>query len=91
MQVGKFYPGAEEKEENVSASKRVCFWIIFFIRFYQWIKKSILPATCRFYPSCSEYSIMAFKKHGFFKGVKLSLKRILRCNPFSKGGFDPLL
>jgi len=45
---------------------------------------------CRYYPTCSEYSIQAFKKYGFFKGAYLSLKRVLRCNPFAKGGFDPL-
>jgi len=45
---------------------------------------------CKFYPTCSEYSVQAFEKYGFIKGVFLSLKRILKCNPFSKGGYDPL-
>ena len=45
---------------------------------------------CKFYPTCSEYAIQAFEKYGFFKGFFLAIKRILKCNPFSKGGYDPL-
>jgi len=46
--------------------------------------------TCRFYPSCSEYSKRAFLKYNFFKATILSIYRILRCNPFNPGGYDPL-
>ena len=45
---------------------------------------------CKYYPTCSEYSIQAIKKYGAIKGSFLSIKRILRCNPFTKGGYDPL-
>ena len=45
---------------------------------------------CRYIPTCSKYAVMAIEKHGPFKGVYLACKRILRCNPFSKGGFDPV-
>lgn len=45
---------------------------------------------CKFYPTCSEYAIQALEKYGFWKGTFLSIKRVLRCNPFSKGGYDPL-
>ncbi len=45
---------------------------------------------CKFYPTCSEYALQALNKYGFLKGTWLSLKRILKCNPFSKGGYDPL-
>lgn len=45
-------------------------------------------ATCRFHPTCSEYSREVFKKHGFFKGFWLSLRRILKCHPWNKGGID---
>ncbi len=45
---------------------------------------------CRFRPTCSEYSLLAFKKYGFLKGGLLALGRILRCHPWSKGGWDPL-
>ena len=45
---------------------------------------------CKYYPTCSEYAIQAYNKYGFFKGSFLVIKRILKCNPFSKGGYDPL-
>ena len=61
---------------------------IFFIRIYQKVISPLIGPRCRYYPTCSNYSIQAFKKHGFFKGLILSIWRILRCNPFSKGGID---
>ncbi|MCR5624089.1 MAG: membrane protein insertion efficiency factor YidD [Lachnospiraceae bacterium] len=64
---------------------------IFLIKFYQ---KYLSPLkgrpTCIFTPTCSEYAIQAFRKYGFFKGFFLSVKRILRCHPFNKGGYDPV-
>lgn len=48
------------------------------------------PGNCKFIPSCSHYSKDAFKKYGLLKGFILSLKRILKCNPFTKGGYDPI-
>lgn len=60
------------------------------IRFYQRAISPMLPNSCRFYPSCSEYTALAIRKHGVLKGVLLGSWRILRCNPFSKGGFDPV-
>lgn len=62
------------------------------IRFYQrFISKYILTGkNCRFYPTCSQYSIEAYEKYGFFKGTFLTINRILRCNPFHEGGYDPL-
>ncbi|RMD79048.1 MAG: membrane protein insertion efficiency factor YidD [Lentisphaerae bacterium] len=60
------------------------------IRMYQrWIRP-LLPPLCRFTPSCSEYSIEAYRKLGFWKGSILTVWRILRCNPFSRGGHDPV-
>ncbi len=47
-------------------------------------------AVCRFYPTCSCYALEAYQKHGFFMGTYLSFGRILRCNPFNKGGIDPV-
>ena len=55
------------------------------IRFYQ---KYLSKGTCTFIPSCSEYTLEAILKHGFFVGCFLGFKRILRCNPWCKGGFD---
>ncbi len=46
--------------------------------------------TCRYYPSCSEYAEEALKKHGIIKGLGKSIGRIIRCNPLSKGGYDPV-
>ncbi len=47
-------------------------------------------SLCKFYPTCSEYTIIALERFGFFKGLTLSIKRILKCNPASKGGYDPV-
>lgn len=49
-----------------------------------------IGVNCKYYPSCSEYMKQAIQKYGSFKGLYLGIKRILRCNPFSKGGYDPL-
>jgi len=62
--------------------------IIFLIRVYQKIVSPFLKNHCRFHPCCSEYSLLAIQKHGFLKGGFLSFWRILKCNPFCKGGFD---
>jgi uncharacterized protein len=62
---------------------------IVFIKIYSIIKKCF-PKTCRFYPTCSQYSIEAIKSKGFVKGVVLSIKRILKCHPFHDGGYDPV-
>lgn len=57
------------------------------IRIYQ-LFRSGKPSPCRFYPSCSEYAIEAYNKHGFLKGSVISMKRIARCNPFGSHGVD---
>ena len=66
--------------------------MISIIKFYQrFISRYILTGkNCRFYPTCSQYSIEAYEKYGFFKGTFLTINRILRCNPFHEGGYDPL-
>ena len=61
------------------------------IKFYRNYISGLKPyATCKFIPTCSEYGIEAIEKYGVFKGGLLTIWRILRCNPFSKGGFDPV-
>jgi putative membrane protein insertion efficiency factor len=60
------------------------------VKVYQNTLGFIFPQACRFYPSCSEYSIQALKRYGFFKGGWLSLKRLSRCHPFNPGGYDPV-
>lgn len=64
--------------------------ILFFISVYQKFFSPLLPKSCRFYPSCSNYMIQAINKFGLFKGLHLGIKRILRCHPFTKGGYDPI-
>ena len=67
-------------------------WVLLpIIRAYQFIVSPALPPnTCRFYPSCSHYGYQAIYKYGAFKGALMAVWRILRCNPFNPGGFDPV-
>lgn len=60
------------------------------IRLYQRCLSPLLPPSCRFTPSCSQYTIEAISRYGLFKGSFMSAWRILRCNPFCKGGWDPV-
>ncbi|HBW37246.1 membrane protein insertion efficiency factor YidD [Desulfosporosinus sp. BICA1-9] len=60
------------------------------IRLYQIVISPIKGQTCRFYPSCSEYSIQALRKYGLIKGLWKSIKRIFKCHPFHPGGHDPV-
>lgn len=64
--------------------------LILLIKLYKYLISPILPPSCRFAPSCSEYSIEAIKKYGVFKGGYLSFRRVVRCNPFHPGGYDPV-
>lgn len=66
------------------------FISIVLIKFYQRVISPFLPNSCRFYPSCSNYSIEAFQEHGFFKALYLTVNRVLRCNPYCKCGYDPV-
>lgn len=66
------------------------YLMIGLIRLYQKLISPLKPRCCRFTPSCSQYAIEAFKKRGFFVGFGLTVWRILRCNPYSKGGYDPV-
>lgn len=63
---------------------------ILLIRIYQKCISAFFPPRCRFYPSCSDYAIAAIKKKGFFTGAILAAWRLLRCNPFCPGGYDPI-
>ena len=64
--------------------------VLLLIGFYQVALSPILPASCRFIPSCSEYARQAVGRYGALKGGWLGLKRLARCHPFSAGGYDPL-
>lgn len=63
---------------------------IFLIKLYQKFISPLKRPSCRFYPTCSHYSLSAYQKHGFFRGSFLTVKRILKCHPFHPGGYDPL-
>jgi putative membrane protein insertion efficiency factor len=60
------------------------------IRVYQSLVSPLLPPSCRFSPSCSRYTLIAVRKYGVLKGGLMGAWRIVRCNPLSKGGFDPV-
>ena len=64
--------------------------IVKLIKLYQIMISPLHMPCCRFHPTCSNYCIMAYKKYGFFRGSYLSIRRILRCQPFAKSGYDPL-
>ncbi|WP_026711812.1 membrane protein insertion efficiency factor YidD [Flavobacterium filum] len=70
--------------------KIIQFPFILLIRFYQVVISPLTPATCRFEPTCSHYSAEAIQKHGVFKGIWLSIKRISKCHPWGKSGYDPV-
>jgi len=57
---------------------------------YQRLISPLLPQSCRFYPSCSEYARQAILKHGLLKGSWLAMRRLARCHPLSEGGYDPV-
>lgn len=63
---------------------------IYLVEFYRKFISPLKAPTCRFYPTCSQYSLDAFKKYGLIKGMFLTIKRILKCHPFHPGGYDPL-
>ena len=60
------------------------------IRGYRYFISPLIPPSCRFYPSCSEYAIHALMRFGLFGGLHLSVKRLLKCHPFYQGGVDPV-
>lgn len=64
--------------------------IIGLIYFYRSCLSPLKPPTCRFIPTCSEYALIAIEKYGVARGVKLAVKRVLRCHPFHPGGYDPI-
>lgn len=65
-------------------------FLIIIVKLYRKYISPVKPPTCRFYPTCSEYSLQALEKYGAKKGSYLSIKRILKCHPFNSGGYDPL-
>lgn len=68
--------------------KKIVIWLI---RFYQLFISPLFPPHCRFYPTCSQYALEAVKKYGVFRGGFMAIKRIAKCHPFHKGGYDPVV
>jgi putative membrane protein insertion efficiency factor len=66
------------------------YLMIGLVKLYRKFISPLKPPCCRFTPTCSEYALEAFTKRGFFIGLILTVWRVLRCNPFSKGGYDPV-
>ena len=64
--------------------------LIKFIKIYKYLISPLIGPSCRYFPTCSEYSIEALKTYGFSKGLLLSLKRIMSCHPWGNSGFDPV-
>ncbi|KPK70756.1 hypothetical protein AMJ82_02350 [candidate division TA06 bacterium SM23_40] len=65
--------------------------LIALIQLYRRALSPFMPPSCRFSPTCSEYAITALEKHGLPRGAWLALRRLLRCHPFSRGGYDPVI
>jgi uncharacterized protein len=66
------------------------FLLVGVVRGYQLFVGPLLPAACRYYPSCSTYAIEALERHGAWRGGWMALKRLGRCHPFRPGGYDPV-
>lgn len=84
--------GSVEKTSDVCSVKSSPFaWVLIaLIRVYQKLISPWLPCQCRFYPTCSHYAVEALQKRGVFIGIGLTAWRILRCNPWCRGGYDPV-
>mgnify|MGYP004573801987 FL=1 len=71
-------------------NKVLTFFAITFINLYRYLISPILGNNCRFLPTCSEYTKESIIKFGFFKGARIGIKRIIRCHPWGKKGYDPV-
>jgi putative membrane protein insertion efficiency factor len=82
-------PNLRDVEKTLANLPRIV--LLSLVRIYQLTFSRVLPAdTCRFYPTCSHYGFEAIHKYGVFKGGWMAFKRILRCQPFNPGGYDPV-
>ncbi len=70
--------------------RRLRIVVVILIRGYQWLVSPVLGERCKYYPSCSAYALQAVQRFGILRGLVLAVWRLLRCNPWSDGGFDPV-
>jgi len=82
---------AASADGNLGRAKSAAAWVLLLaVRFYITFLSPFFGGACRFYPSCSNYAAEAISRHGARRGFSLDARRLLRCNPFTKAGFDPL-
>jgi len=77
----------QKTQRTLSIAQRISFVLI---KAYQWLISPLLGPHCRFYPSCSQYTLEAIQLHGCCRGIALGSKRLLRCHPGCTGGYDPV-
>lgn len=83
---------ARDSAVRVSGLSRVVAWpLIVLVKIYQFTLSPVLGRQCRFYPTCSWYALDALRTYGGFRGGWMMMKRLARCHPFSKGGYDPVV
>ncbi|MFT6834172.1 MAG: putative membrane protein insertion efficiency factor [Francisellaceae bacterium] len=70
--------------------KIISIFLIFLIKIYQYLISPLIGPRCRFHPTCSNYAIESIKSHGIAVGIWLSIKRLLKCQPYHPGGYDPV-
>jgi putative membrane protein insertion efficiency factor len=83
---GGALPSLASAEHDTVLQRLVCALIVF----YQRAISPHFPPSCRYYPTCSAYALEAVKKYGVIRGSYMAVRRILRCHPFSRGGYDPV-
>jgi uncharacterized protein len=83
-------PGGEARGLTARGKSATAWALLLLVRFYITFLSPFFGGACRFHPSCSNYAAEAIARHGAARGLYLSLRRLLRCNPFIKGGFDPV-
>jgi putative membrane protein insertion efficiency factor len=82
--------GAGELQADPAAPAAGARMVVFLLALYKAFLSPVLPSSCKFYPSCSVYAQEAVARHGVVRGTGLAVRRLLRCRPFSAGGYDPV-